>query len=413
MGLHQRSAPLDLLERVSLSGDRIAKALAALSAQPHVLEAVVLSTCMRTEVHAVVERFHPAVGEVRDVLAEMAGLAPEDLSDHLYSYWDRSAVSHLFSVAAGLDSAVLGEGEVLSQVKSAWHTAWGEQAAGPLLSGLFRHAVEVGKRSRSETAIARGTTSISAAAVAMAEKRLGSLGGKTVLVAGAGEMGTGMAQALAGAGGYLWITNRTLERAEALAAQVGGEAVSLAELPDRLADADLLLAGTQAPSFLLTADQVASAVKQRAERPLLVVDAALPRSIEPAVGSVAGVTLLDLEDLRAFAEEGRKARAQEVSVVAAIVEEEVDRHFAEAEARRVVPLLTMLRAHAEEIRSYELARHRARLGSLDERQVDALEAITKGIVAKLLHRPTVALKEAAGTPKGERLGEAAADLFGL
>lgn len=413
VGLHQRSAPLELLERASLSGDRVAKALAGLRAQPHVSEAVVLSTCMRTEVHAVVERFHPAVGEVRDVLAEMSGLAPEEISDHLYSYWDRSAVTHLFSVAAGLDSAVLGEGEVLSQVKAAWQVAREEESAGPLLSGLFRQAVEVGKRARSETAISRGTTSISAAAVAMAQARLGSLEGKVVVVAGAGEMGTGMAQALGGAGARLYIANRTLSRAEALAAEVSGAAVPLADLGRQLEVADVLLAGAQAPSFLVEEGEVRSVMERRRSRPLLVVDAALPRSIDPAVAEIDGVTLLDLGDLRRFAEEGRRGRQREASRVAAIVEEEVDRHFAEAEARRVAPLLTALRAKAEDIRASELARYRSRLGPIDERSSEVLEALTKAIVAKLLHQPTVVLKEAAGTPRGERLGETAADLFGL
>lgn len=413
VGLHQRSVPLELLERVAVGEDELGKVLNALAEQPQVSEAIVLSTCMRTEVYAVVERFHPAVMEVREVLTTMSGLAPEELSAYLYSYWDQAAVSHLFEVAAGLDSAVLGEGEVLSQVRASWDRARSEGTAGTVLSPLFRQAIEVGKRARSETGIARGTTSISAAAVALAVSRLGPLDGRLVAVVGAGEMGAGMAQALSGAGAEVVVANRTPERAAQLAEAVGGTPLPLGELPCVLPVVDVLLTSAQSSGFLLDRDAVAEAMRERADRPLLVVDVALPRNVEPGVGGVAGVTLLDLADLRSFAELGRAERRREATRVAEIVAEEADRHAKEAEERRVAPLVQALHASAERIRLGELDHYRSRLGPLEGRQAEAVDAMTKAIVAKLLHSPTISLKAASGSAKGDRLAETLAELFGL
>ncbi len=401
------------MERVAVGEAELGKVLSALAEQPQVSEAVVLSTCMRTEVYAVVERFHPAVMEVREVLTSLSGLAPEDLSAYLYRYWDQAAVSHLFEVAAGLDSAVLGEGEVLSQVRGSWDRARTEGTVGTVLSPLFRQAIEVGKRARSETGIARGTTSISAAAVALAASRLGRLAGRVVAVVGAGEMGAGMAQALSGAGAEVLVANRTPQRAVELAAAVGGVPLPLGELPCVLPTVDVLLTSAQSASYLLDAEAVEGAMRDRAGRPLLVVDVALPRNVDPAVGAVPGVTLLDLADLRSFAEKGRAERRREAARVAEIVAEEAERHAQEAEERRVAPLVQALHASAERVRCGELEHYRSRLGDLDSRQAEAVDAMTKAIVAKLLHSPTVSLKAASGSAKGDRLAETLAELFGL
>lgn len=413
VGLHQRSVPLETLERVAVSDERLGKVLAALIDQPQVSEAIVISTCMRIEVYATVERFHPAVGEVRDVLAAVSGVDLEELSDFIYSYWDHGAVAHLFEVAAGLDSAVLGEGEILSQVRNAWERARAEGSAGSSLSDLFRRAIEVGKRARSETGISRGATSISAAAVALAASELGSLRDRLVVVLGAGEMGTGMAQALAGAGADIAVINRTLDKARELADKVGGRPLALGELHQALVKADVLLASAQASSFLVDTDDIAAVVAERQGRPLLVVDVALPRSVDPNVAQMEGITLLGLEELRRFAERGRAERKREGLRVAEIVTEEVERYLLDTEARRVVPLIRRLHTQAESMRQAELAHYRARLGPLDEKQATAVDALTKAIVAKLLHSPTVALKESAGSPKGERVAETITDLFDL
>lgn len=414
VGLNHRTVPLDLLERMTITGAQLPKALHDLSSRPNLAEAVLLSTCNRTEVYAVAERFHGAYQDIRDVLSDLVFLPPEGFSDHLYTHHGRSAVGHLFSVAAGIDSAVVGESEILGQVRDAWERAAEEGAAGPTLNMAFRQAVEVGKRVRSETAIGRGTTSVSQAAVAMAVERLGSLAGRRILVLGAGEMGEGMAVALAAVGpAEVMVANRTWERAVALAGRVGGRAVRLSDLPAALADVDLLLTSTGATSIMVEHADLAPAMEGRPDRPLLVVDVAVPRDVDPAVAELPGVTLLDMDDLRRFAEAGMAGRHREVDRVRAIVAEEVERWVEASSARSVAPLVAQLHEQADALRVAELARFRARLDGLDDRQREAVEALTRGLVAKLVHEPTVQLKAAAGSPRGERLADALRELFGL
>jgi glutamyl-tRNA reductase len=412
VGLNHRTCPLELLERMTVCDAELPKALHDLLGRDHISEAVVLSTCNRSEVYAVAERFHAAYQEIRDFLAEVAFLAPEDFADHLYVHYDSPAVTHLFSVAAGLDSAVLGESEVLGQVRSAWDTARAEAAAGPTLNLLFRHALEAGKAARTETGIARSVTSVSQAAVAMAADRLGGLAGRRVLVLGAGDMGAAMALGLAKAGGAeVLVANRTWERSQELAARVGGTPVRFAEVPDALGDVDVLLSSTGAASTLLAVEDLAPVVAARPDRPLLVVDIAVPRDIDSAVGELAGVTLLDMDDLRAFAEAGAQARRAEVTAVRRLLDRELDRYLSATSAREVAPLITALRDRAEAVRVAELDRHQARLAGLDDRQLAAVESLTRGIVAKLLHEPSVALRDAAGTTRGDRLVATVRDLF--
>jgi len=418
IGLNHRTVPLDLLERMTINDARLPKALGDVVSREHVSEAVVLSTCNRTEIYVVAEKFHGAYADVRNFLAEMAYLAPETFADHLYVHYDAQAVSHLFGVAAGLDSAVIGEAEILGQVRTAWEIAQDENAAGTSLNLLFRHAIEVGKRARTDTAISRNIVSVSTAAVAMAVERLGGLDGRRVLVLGAGDMGEGMVRAIAGggrAGGVVdvRIANRTWERSVALAAQVGGSAIRLAELNDALAEVDLLLTGTGANSMMLEHSDLDRIMRARDHRPLLIVDVAVPRDVDPSAADVEGVTLLDMDDLRAFAEVGRQGRQREVAAVRALIDRELERFVAVSSAREVAPLVSSLHDRGETIRRAELDRFRAKLASLEPAQLEAVEGLTKGIVAKLLHEPTVGLKDAAGSPKGERLADALRDLFDL
>lgn len=414
IGLNHRTVPLDLLERLTVDAARLPKALHDLCSRDHVSEAVVLSTCNRTEVYVVAEKFHPAYADLRNFLSELAFLPPEDFAGHLYVHDGAQVAGHLFAVAAGLDSAVVGEAEILGQVRNAWERAQEEGAAGARLNLLFRHALEVGKRVRTDTGIGRHVASVSTAAVAMAADHLGALDGRSILVLGAGEMGEGMVRALAAKGVTdIRIANRTWERAEEIADRVGGRAIRLADLDASLAEVDLLLTGTGASSMLLEHADIARVMAVRAERPLLVVDVAVPRDVDPAAADLPGVTLLDMDDLRAFAEAGQAERRREVEAVQALVATELDRYVAVSSAREVAPLVGALHERAEATRQAELDRFRARLAGLDERQAEAVEALTRGIVAKLLHDPTVGLKDAAGTPRGERLSEALRDLFAL
>ena len=413
IGLNHRSTPLDLLERMTIGGAQLPKALHDLVSRADVSEAVVLSTCNRTEVYAVAERFHGAYQDIRDFFAEVAFLAPEDFADHLYVHYDAPAVAHLFSVASGLDSAVLGESEILGQVKGAWQIARDEGAAGPALNLLFRHALEAGKRARTDTGIARSITSVSQAAVAMAAARLGGLAGRRVLVLGAGEMGEAMALGLAKAGSELSLANRTWETAVRLAARVDGRAVRLLDVPAALVAVDVLLSSTGAATPLLEADDVEAVIAARHGRPLLIVDIAVPRDVDPAVGRLPGVTLLDMDDLRAFADAGAKARRGAVASVQELLDEELERYLGATSAREVAPMIVALRDRAEDVRRAELDRFRAKLDGLDAVQLEAVEGLTRGIIGKLLHDPSIVLKDAAGSPRGERLVASLRELFAL
>lgn len=412
VGLSHKTVPLELLERVAVPKARLPKALADLAGRDFLSEAVTLSTCHRTEVYAVADRFHGAVQDVRHFLSEHSFAPPEDLTDHLYTYHDDAAIEHLFKVTAGIDSVLIGESQILGQVRNAWEVARAEGAAGRQLGDLFRHALEVGKRARTDTGISRGITSLSQAALAMVKGRMGSLEGRRIIVVGTGEVGEGMVTDLAAASeaSEVLIANRTRDRAEKLAARVGGQAIDLESLPGALDDADVVFASSGAASLVLSTSDL-RARSGGTCRPLLVVDLGMPRNVEGAVGAVEGVTLLDLDDLRAFVDAGLDQRRREVNRVRAIVAEEVARFVTEASARQVSPTITALRAWAEDVRTAEIERNRARLASLDADQREAVEGLTRSLVAKLLHQPTVRLKESAGSGQGDRLTAAVGDLF--
>jgi glutamyl-tRNA reductase len=414
IGLNHRTAEVGLLERMTVPPAGLPKALHTLADREHLAEVVVLSTCNRTEIYAQATRFHPGVDDARHFLAELAGVDPDTLAESLYTYHDDAAVAHLFGVAAGLDSMIIGEGEILGQVREAWRAAETEGTAGQMLSRTFRHAVRVGKRARAETGIARHVVSVSSAAVALAAERLGSLAGRRVLVLGAGDVGEGMAVALAGAGvGEIVVANRSRSRARELARRVEGRAISLDEIPDELVTADVLLASTGAPGVLIERSDIEDVMERRGGRALLVVDVAVPRDVDEGVGQVFGVTLLDIEALRALGEQSLQQRRAEVGKVRVIITDELDRFRLEHSAREVAPLVAALRARADSIQAAELDRRAGRLAALDPETRELLEATTRAVVNKLLHEPTVRVKDAAGSAQGELLADALADLFAL
>jgi len=413
IGVNHRTGPIALLERVAVPHDTLAKAITGLVSRTNIREVAVLSTCNRTEVYAVAERFHGAYADIRDFFCELGGLQPDELHPHLYSQHDDAAVSHLFEVAAGLESAVLGESEILGQVRGAWEAAQSEGGTRATLNLLFRHAIETGKRARTETGIGKHTASVSHAAVDMATERIGSLAGKRVLVVGAGEMGEGVAIALVGAGATdITVTNRTEARAVQLAQRVGGRIVPFSELGHALRDTDVLLTCTGAGTIIIDHDLVAQA-RAEATSPLLVVDIAVPRDVAPDVEQAGDVTVLNLDHLRDWAARGIAARAAEADRVREIVGEEVERFGLEVTARQAAPLVSQLHEKAESIRVSELDRFSNKLAALEPAQRDAVDALTKGIVAKLLHHMSVKLKDDAGTPQGERNAAAVRDLFDL
>jgi len=419
VGINERDVSLDIFEQSAVSERDLPKALQVLCDSEHVSEAVVLSTCLRTEVYAVVERFHDGLADIERFFRSCSSAMGTDsppLSELLSCWIDDAAVSHLFEVAAGIDSPVLGEGEILRQVRTAAELARQEHAAGRVLGPLFRHAVEAGKRVRTETAIAQGTTSLAHAAVALAADHLeGGLAGRSVLVIGAGEMGAGFSKALAQPVGpaRVVVANRSAERAAAVAEQSGAQAVSLSKLDEELARADLVLTSTAAPDVVLDVARVRRTMRSRPDRPLLVVDVAVPRDVDPAVVDLEGVSLLDVEDVRRFAEARMSTRRGEIPAVRAVLTEELERYRASYAARSAAPVVAALRMRAETIRRAELDRQRARLEALGPEAREIVETVTQRTVAKLLHEPTVRIKDAAGSPRGERLAEALRSLFDL
>ncbi len=414
VGLNHRTVPLDLFEKMTVPEAKLPKALADLSSRENISESVILSTCNRIEIYAYAEKFHGAYQDIRNFLSEISHVAPEDFSDHLIGLFGSDAVEHLFKVSSGIDSAVIGEHEILGQVRSAWELAIEEQAVGTVLNSLFRHSLEVGKRARSETLISRNITSVSQAAVAMADKQLNGLIGKRVLVVGAGEMGEGMAKSLhAGGITELRVANRTWDRAVETAERLNGKPVRLDELPQNLTEVDLLLTSTGATAAILEYGDLDEAARQREGRELLIVDIAVPRDVDPAAAELDGVTLLDMDDLREFAEKGIRAREKEVSSVIEIINEELERFSNLFSARSVAPIVTQLHSRAEEIRNAELQKLFRKFPELTSEELKGIETLTSVIANKLIHEPTVRLKDAAGTPKGERLSEALQDLFDL
>jgi len=412
IGVNHRSGPLSVLERVTLAPTELPKAVQGLAQLDNVREAVVLSTCNRTEIYAVTEKFHGAYADIRDFLCRLGDISADELHPYLFSQHDDAAVAHLFEVAAGLDSAVVGESEILGQLRQAWEVSQREGGTRSTLNLLFRHAVEVGKRARTETAIARGTASVSHAAVEMAVEHHGSISGRPVALLGAGAMGEGIAVALHGAGvGDVLVVNRSPERGAALAERISGRAIGMDGLRNALESSDVVLTSTGSGEPLITSELVRSL--DRGDRPLLFVDIAVPRDVAADVADVPNVTVLDLDDLSRWADRGRADRLAEVDLVAEIVRQEVERFELQSAALQAAPLVSSLRERAEAMRMAELARHAKRIGQLDDGQREMIDAITRGVIAKLLHEPSVRLRNQAGTPQGERNAAAVADLFDL
>ncbi len=419
VGLQHTQAPLPLLEAAAIADADLHKTLAALSHRRNIQETVVLSTCLRTEVYAVVDRFHDAVAEIYEVLSEHSERSVEELSAHALIRFDDDVTSHLFAVTSGLESVVTGETEVVGQVRRAFERAQEEGACGPVLSALFRHALQTGKRVRTETAISQGTTSFAYAAVTVARGAdLAGLRGARVVVVGAGEMGLGVCRALsdiapADAPQRVVVANRSSKRVKELVRDAAGgpfemRAATLAHVAAELGDADVVLTAVAAESHVLDAADFAAV-----RGPLLVIDLGVPRNVDPAVAGLEGVTLLDMDTLGASVARALGGRQEESVAAREIVAAEVERFRTASRQRGAAPIIASLRARAESLRVAELERHRAQLADLSEEEWEHVDAATRAALAKMLHEPTMLLKETAGTPRGERLVEALRILFDL
>ena len=417
VGLSHHTAPVSLLELASAPADQVPKLLADLLDAEHVAEAAVLSTCNRIEVYAVVTKFHGGVAEVSDLLAQHTGVDLDTLTPHLYVHYEDRAVAHLFTVACGLDSMVVGEGQILGQVKAALRDAQEGGAAGRVLNELIQQALRVGKRAHAETDIDRAGQSLVSVGLDLALRPLGGSLPDRALVVGAGSMSALAATTLARAGvADLRVANRTYEHALRLAQGVGGgevtaRAVPFADLVDALVDTDLVISCTGATGLVVGADVVAEAAARRGHRPQVVVDLALPRDVDPAVRDIPGVTLVDLERL-ADSLAGAET-APDLVAARRIVAEEAATFVGWQRAVAVGPTVVALRSMAADVVDGELARLGARLPALDDAARLEIEQTVRRVVDKLLHAPTVRVKQLASEPGGQAYADALRELFDL
>jgi glutamyl-tRNA reductase len=416
VGLNHKTAPVGLLERLTISEERLPKALHQLATYEHVLEGVVLSTCNRVEVYVAVSKFHGGAQDVRNFLSEFCHVAPEDFTDHLYSYHDEAALRHLFRVASGIDSMVVGESEILGQVRRAFQAASEEATVQRVLGAAFRKALRVGKRVRTETYIGHNPVSISSAAVELARRAFDgeTLAGKQVTIVGAGKMGRLAARALAQAGAKdVSVVNRTEERAHELAETFEAVAHTWEQLPSVIEGSDILICSTTSPAPVIERGLLENAMAARPDRPLFIVDIAVPRDVDPSAQDVTGVVLRDIDDLRGVVETNLGSRLNEVSHVEEIVTNELRSLMDWERASEIAPTVAALIARADDIRTSETERVRAQLGSLTEEQRRAVEQLTRRIVAKLLHPPLEKARELASSKQGHLYLTALRELFEL
>ncbi len=413
VGMSHRTAPVALLERASFGGDDIAKALHELLAGEHVDEALLLSTCNRIEVVVDAERFHGGVNEVSALFARKSGHATDELSAHLYVHYEAAAVEHLFSVAAGLDSMVLGESQVLGQLRSAYALAREESAIGRVLHELCQQALRVGKRVHTETGIDRVGASVVAVALDAATQVLGGdLRARRAVIVGAGAMGALAGTTMSRRGlTDLVVANRSMANAGRLARTLSGRAVELAALEAEFVAADIVLTSTGATGIVIPAEVIERAMAARADRPLVILDLALPRDVDPAGAAVPGVTYIDLEHLRGVLE-GSQSQL-DVSAARSIVAAEVAAFVTWERTVAVAPTVAALRSYAANVVDAELLRLTGRLPDLPAADRAEVANAVRRVVDKLLHAPTVRVKELAGVPGGESYAEVLRELFGL
>jgi glutamyl-tRNA reductase len=409
VGMSHHTAPVTVLERAALSADAVEKLLADVHSAEHICEAVAVVTCNRVELYADVATFHGGVEEISSLLARHVQADLTELTSHLYVHYEDAAVSHLFHVASGLDSMVVGESQILGQVREAYRRAQAAETVGRVLQALFPAALRVGKRCHAETGIdsaGRSVVTVGLAAVAPA-----GVAGSQALVVGAGSMAALAASTLVREGANVVVASRSADRAERLAGIVGGRAIELSRLSRALVDVDVVVSCTGAAEVVLSADMVEAAVRERDGRPLRVLDVALPRDVDLAVHALPGVVAADLATLA-----GRHdlaAAAEDVAAVRAIVADELAAYAGARRRAQVAPTVVALRAMADDVVASELARMGSRLPDLDARALEEITKTVRRVVDKLLHAPTVRIKELAAEPGGASYESALRELFAL
>ena len=414
VGVSHRTAPIELRERLDFSAGGVDRALAALAGSTMHQEATIVSTCNRVELYVGCHDIEAARTALQQFLSEFHGIPVDQLGQHLYAKTGHEAVTHLFRVAAGLDSLVMGEPQVLGQVKEAFGLASRMGSTGPLLNKLFHSAFAAGKRVRSETALSEGAVSVSYAAVSLARKIFGDLKGRTVLVLGAGEMGKLTAIHMQAQGiGPLMIASRTATHASTLAQSIGGTAMPWESLNIALEDADILITATGASTPIISRALIAQTMKARRQRPLFIIDIAVPRDVEPAAGELEEVFLYNIDDLQAVVQENISKRGTEASEAEKIVSQEVGKFLGWLNSRGTVPTVVALRHRFESIRQGELRRLEPKLASLPPEARARVDEVTRLIVEKLLINPTEQLKSISDADTAAAYSDALNRLFHL
>ena len=415
LGLNHRTAPVELRELLAIPDSRMGEALNRLRSYPGVKEAMFLGTCNRVEVYAVVEKGEQGFRKLEDFLVAIHfSLSSEDLLPHLYRYSDEEAIAHLFRVSASLDSMVVGEPQILGQVKDAYELALTHRSSGVMLNKVVKKAISVGKSVRTNTRIGEYAVSVSYAAVELAKKVFSNLKEQVVLLVGAGEMGKLAAQHLVNHGvKEVLLTTRNHHRALALAERFQGHAVPYDQLRSTLPKADIVICATGAPHFVISKDDIEGAVHQRRNRPIFLIDITVPRNIDPAVKDVDNAFVFDIDDLNAHVGQNQEERLKEAATAEKIVKGEVECMVAWVRGLEATPTIVALRKKAEDIKNIELEKTFSRLGELSEKDRIAIEGLASAIVNKLLHGPLVTLKAEAQSQNGFAFIEAARRFFEL
>lgn len=410
VGVSHRLASLDVRERLALRPTEVLPLLDHLRATDAMVEGVVLSTCNRTEVYVV--EGDRGVDAARDVLDVYSERLKEDVTPYSYVHRDRDAVAHLFRVASGLDSMIVGEAQIQGQVRAAWESS--RAASGTVLNRLFQTALLVAGRVRSETAVGRGAASVSSAAVQLSKQIFGSLAGKRAMILGAGEMAELSLEVLTNEGVRAAIVaNRTFDRAQRLAERYGARAIGYEECWSALHDVDLLLCSTASPHPIVSPDNVAPALVARGDRPLCILDIALPRDVEPAVGSLDNVFLYDLDDLHAVVSSNLERRRNELPGAERLILDETSRYWDWVAGLAVVPVLTSFRSRMNDLRERELEQAMRKLAELPPDQREVIEQLSRSLMNKFLHEPTVRLRAATANGRGLGIVDAVRYLFAL
>ena len=411
LGVNHKTAPVEIRERLAIPPTRLGEACARLAQHPGIEEGMVLSTCNRVEILAATQN---GSADLRDFLAQYSGMDISGMERHLYEYREREAMRHLFRVAASLDSMIVGEPQILGQVKEAYAVARQVGAVRSELEALLSRAFAVAKRVRTETSVGSSATSVASAAVALAKEIFGSLAGKQVYLVGAGKMSELAAQHLMAHGaGAIFVANRTHEHAVSLAERFGGQAILFEDLYETADRADIVITSTGAPFAIFRREHGERFLQRRKNKPMFFIDIAVPRDVDEGMSRLDGIFVYDIDDLQSVVSSNLEGRAREAERANQIIESELDRFAARMSSRQLVPTILSLQEHMENIRQAEVDKIRGRLGKLTPEQESAIEALTRGIVNKVLHTPITALKSSLQSAQPATVLEVVQKMFNL